>query len=115
MIPAELPSPLIAGHPFLPQGRGECIRAAFRAFKAAGLTSRIVDIYGLNPRDPDLEPEVGPYLAPRLNSGVNIFFINAPLPSKSNPRCARPARGAVAKDQGRAQASRSQSWKAVPG
>jgi len=76
MIPAELPSPLIAGHPFLPQGRGECIRAAFRAFKAAGLTSRIVDIYGLNPRDPDLEPEVGPYLAPRLNSGVNIFFIN---------------------------------------
>ena len=76
MKPLELPPPLIAGHPFLPQGRGECIRAAFRAFKAAGITSRIVDIYGLSPRDPDLEPEIGPGLVPRLDSGVNIFFIN---------------------------------------
>src|SRR5437016_3303740 len=76
MSSTEIPHPLLAGHPFLPTGRGECIRAAFRSLRAAGMTSRVVDIYGLSPRDADIEADLGPNLVPQLDSGVNIFFIN---------------------------------------
>jgi glycosyltransferase involved in cell wall biosynthesis len=73
---AEPGSPLLAGHPFHPTGRGECVRAAFRALRAAGITSHVVDIYGPSPRDPDIEADIGPHLAPGLGGGINIFFIN---------------------------------------
>src|ERR1700726_4347278 len=66
--------PLLVGHPFLPTGRGECIRAAFRALRAAGVDCQVLDIYGLFPRDP--WREIAPQLVPRLTNGINVFYIN---------------------------------------
>jgi glycosyltransferase involved in cell wall biosynthesis len=68
--------PLLVGHPFLPTGRGECIRAAYRAIKAAAFESRLLDVYGSSSVDPDIGAEIGACLEARLSSGVNIFYIN---------------------------------------
>jgi glycosyltransferase involved in cell wall biosynthesis len=70
---AHMP-PLLVGHPFLPTGRGECIRAAFRALRAAGVACQVLDIYGLFSRDP--WREIAPQLVPRLTNGINVFYIN---------------------------------------
>jgi glycosyltransferase involved in cell wall biosynthesis len=76
MIPAPVPRPLLVGHPFLPTGRGECIRAAFRALKAAGVAARLVDIYRRYTPEPSIEAELSPYIAPQLVNGINVYYIN---------------------------------------
>lgn len=69
--------PVVIGHPFAPSGRGEDVRAVFRALKAAGLSALIRDVYGLNnPRDPDHVAEFGEHLTQRLSDTVNIYILN---------------------------------------
>ena len=73
--PFELPVTLF-GHPFAPIGRGEDLRATYRAFKAAGLSPRIVNVYGYEGDDRDLEAELGPAVQPASAGGVDVFCIN---------------------------------------
>lgn len=71
----DLPITLI-GHPFAPIGRGEDLRASFRAFKAAGLSPQVVNVYGGSAQDSDLEQEFGPALRRDSAGGVDVFCIN---------------------------------------
>jgi glycosyltransferase involved in cell wall biosynthesis len=68
---------VVVGHPFSPLGRGQIIRSTHEALRAAGLTSGIYDLYGLEePRDPAMVRAVEPYCVRYLSTGINIFIIN---------------------------------------
>jgi len=68
----------LVGHPFAPIGMGEHVRSTWRALKAAGLHTPIVDIHAMDRRaDPDLEREFAGAVAPGLSRGLNLFCINA--------------------------------------
>src|SRR5262245_28956749 len=68
---------VLAGHPFAPIGMGEHVRSSFRAFRVAGMQTKIRDIYALSKRDdPAYEEEFADHLTPRLSPEVNIFHIN---------------------------------------
>jgi len=72
----EKPDSVLLGHPFAPIGRGEDIRSAFRALRAAMYTVPVRDIYGFKDMDSDLEREMGGHLVKDLGEKINIFFIN---------------------------------------
>lgn len=77
-VAADAQPPVLVGHPFAPIGRGEDVRCSYRAFKAAGLTSPIRDVYSLRDgSDRAYEEEFGGHLVRRLSSSVNIFHLNA--------------------------------------
>ena len=67
----------IVGYPFLPIGMGEHTRSTVRAFQAAGVAPRLVDVapHGVPP-DPDLERDFRPLTADGLGTGVNLFCVN---------------------------------------
>lgn len=68
----------LVGHPFVPIGMGEHVRSSWRAFAAAGVNARILDIFRANKlEDPDFEREFAPVLTDRLSPFVNIFHMNA--------------------------------------
>jgi len=77
MIARSTQTPVLVGHPFAPIGMGEHIRCSFRAFRAAGITLPLHDIYSLHGRpEPDLAKEFGSNLTHRLSTGINLFHIN---------------------------------------
>lgn len=70
-------TPVLAGHPFAPTGRGEDIRSSFRALRSARLNVKVRDIYGFNNReDQEIEHEIAQNLVNDLSSNINIFYIN---------------------------------------
>ena len=67
----------IVGYPFQPTGMAEHARSTFRAFQAAGVTPRLLDVADANRGfDPDLERDFAPHLVTRLGEGVNLFGVN---------------------------------------
>jgi glycosyltransferase involved in cell wall biosynthesis len=67
----------IVGYPFQPTGMAEHARSTFRAFQAAGVTPRLLDVADNNRSfDPDLERDFGPHLVDTLGEGVNLFGVN---------------------------------------
>lgn len=68
----DFPHVVLVGHPFAPIGRGEDVRSAFRAFRAAGVSAPVLDIYKM------YEPwsEFSDSLTTSLSQDINIFFIN---------------------------------------
>lgn len=68
--------PILVGHPFIPIGRGEDIRASFRAFRASGFTLPVLDVFAANDIDADIEHELAGHLVKELSDSINIFFIN---------------------------------------
>lgn len=75
MTPADL---VLVGHPFSAIGMAEHVRSAFRAFRAAGATPGLIDIYGMDRnKDADFEREFAGHLVPRLSEKTNLFCINA--------------------------------------
>ncbi|HEY9235588.1 MAG TPA: glycosyltransferase family 4 protein [Phenylobacterium sp.] len=75
MTPADL---VLVGHPFSAIGMAEHVRSAFRAFRAAGLTPGLIDIYGMDRnKDPDFEREFAGHVVPTLSPKTNLFCINA--------------------------------------
>jgi glycosyltransferase involved in cell wall biosynthesis len=67
----------IVGYPFQPTGMAEHARSTFRAFQAAGVTPRLLDVADANRGyDPDLERDFGPHLVTNLGEGVNLFGVN---------------------------------------
>jgi glycosyltransferase involved in cell wall biosynthesis len=77
MTAGSTQTPVLVGHPFAPIGMGEHIRCSFRAFRAAGLTLPVRDIYSSHGRsDPDLAKEFGSNLMHRLSPDINFFHIN---------------------------------------
>lgn len=67
----------IVGYPFQPTGMAEHARSTFRAFQAAGVTPRLLDVADANRGfDPDLERDFGPHLVATLGEGVNLFGVN---------------------------------------
>lgn len=75
---ANVRSVTLVGHPFAPIGRGEDLRATYRALKAAGLAPRVVDVWGGRGqrRDPALEREIAPDLTDTTGNGTEVFVIN---------------------------------------
>jgi glycosyltransferase involved in cell wall biosynthesis len=76
--PAEPPLPplTLIGHPNLPIGRGEHIRAVWRAFRAAGVPARV---YNLHLRPVPAEPafqEIVPHYVTDIPGGVRLFHLN---------------------------------------
>jgi glycosyltransferase involved in cell wall biosynthesis len=70
-------APVLIGHHFASHGMGEHIRCTFRAFRSAGLTLSLNDIYSLGSQiDPDFAKEFGNHLVKHLSSFTNIFHIN---------------------------------------
>ena len=65
----------LVGHPFAPIGMGEHVRCVFRALRSVGVAPGIVDIYGLNPPEPDAKEELAPHMAPTTR-WLNVFHIN---------------------------------------
>jgi len=75
MTPADL---VLVGHPFSAIGMAEHVRSAFRAFRAAGATPGLIDIYGMDRnKDADFEREFAGHLVPTLSEKTNLFCINA--------------------------------------
>lgn len=72
----KLPEITLVGHPFAPIGMGENVRSAFRAWRAAYVPVRVLDIYRLNKADPDIAAEFEGHMAQRLTSDIQIFHIN---------------------------------------
>jgi glycosyltransferase involved in cell wall biosynthesis len=70
-------APVLIGHPFAPMGIGEHIRSSFFALKAAGAAPLLRDIYGWEPKDPDLASALDRSVVGKLGRGVNIYHINA--------------------------------------
>ncbi len=69
---------VLVGHPFSAIGMAEHVRSAWRAFQAAGMTTGLIDIYGLDRnKDPDFEREFGPHVVGKLSARTNLFCINA--------------------------------------
>lgn len=90
MPPHTLPPITLVGFPFRTTGRGEHIRAVWRALAAAGVRATI---YNLAPRvvaeDTTLLDEFGPVLTDTISPGIRLFHLNgdeialcAPLMSK---------------------------------
>ena len=71
----DVPVTLI-GHPFEPIGCGENLRTSYRAFKSAGLSPQIVNVYGGSSNDPALTEELGAALQRAGAGGVDVYFIN---------------------------------------
>lgn len=67
---------VIVGHPFAPIGRGEDVRCMFRAFKKAGFSVGIYDVYSFIQPPKEWKEEFGPYLVQELSEKFNIFLIN---------------------------------------
>ncbi len=65
----------VIGHPFVPIGMGEHLRAAFRALRSAGLNTAIRDVYGLGDNDSAVRGELAAHLVNDF-SEVNIFCVN---------------------------------------
>ena len=75
MTPSDL---VLVGHPFSAIGMAEHVRSAFRAFRAAGASPGLIDIYGMDRhKDPDFEREFASPLVPTLSEKTNLFCINA--------------------------------------
>lgn len=55
---------------------GEVLRSTFRSLRAAGISPRIVDAYGMNEPDPETREELSTHLTDRVGQGTNIFCIN---------------------------------------
>jgi glycosyltransferase involved in cell wall biosynthesis len=71
------PELTIVGYPFQPTGMAEHARSTFRAFQAAGVTPRLLDVADANRGfDPDLERDFAPHLVTALGEGVNLFGVN---------------------------------------
>lgn len=71
------PGLVLVGHPFAPSGRGEDVRASWRAIEAAGGEARVRDIYQMCSRtDPDVARDFLPALSEQLSTEVNIFHLN---------------------------------------
>ena len=67
---------VLVGHPFSAIGMAEHVRSAWRAFKAAGVTAGLIDIYGLDRnKDPDFERDFGHHMVPKLSARTNLFCI----------------------------------------
>jgi glycosyltransferase involved in cell wall biosynthesis len=67
----------VVGYPFQPTGMAEHARSTFRAFQAAGLAPRLLDVADANRGlDPDLERDFGPHVTTTLGAGVNLFGVN---------------------------------------
>ena len=72
----RLPSVSLVGHPFAPIGMGENVRCAHRAWRAAYVPAKIVDVYQPKKSDADLSAEFGSHVARRLSAEVQIFHVN---------------------------------------
>ena len=65
----------VVGYPFQPTGMAEHARSTFRAFQAAGLQPRLLDVADANRGyDADLERDFAPHLVTTLGAGVNYAF-----------------------------------------
>lgn len=72
------PDLVLVGHPFSAIGMAEHVRSAWRAFKAAGTTPGLIDIYGMHRGDDaDFEREFASHVVPTLSEKTNLFCINA--------------------------------------
>ncbi len=72
------PDLVLVGHPFSAIGMAEHVRSGWRAFKAAGTTPGLIDIYGLHRGDDaDFEREFAGHVVPTLSEKTNLFCINA--------------------------------------
>jgi glycosyltransferase involved in cell wall biosynthesis len=72
----RLPSISLVGHPFAPIGMGENVRCAHRAWRAAHVPAKIVDVYQLKKVDAGLSGEFEPHISRRLTAEVQIFHVN---------------------------------------
>ncbi len=69
---------VLVGHPFSAIGMAEHVRSAWRAFRAAGASPGLIDIYGMDRnKDADFERDYGPHTVPTLSPRTNLFCINA--------------------------------------
>jgi glycosyltransferase involved in cell wall biosynthesis len=66
----------LIGHPFAPIGRGEDLRCAYRAFKAAGIKPQLVDVYEQGSVERELDRELRPDTRLTTGGGIDIFCIN---------------------------------------
>jgi glycosyltransferase involved in cell wall biosynthesis len=89
---ADLSQITIVGYPFQPTGMAEHARSTFRAFQAAGVTPRLLDVADANRSfDPDLERDFGPHLVATLGEGVNLFGVNGDEASRVIEKLGQPA------------------------
>lgn len=65
----------LIGHPFVPIGMGEHLRATFRSLRAAGVAVKVRDVYKLGGDDPAMRAEIAPYLVDDFGE-LNLFCIN---------------------------------------
>lgn len=67
---------VLIGHPFAPTGRGEDVRCTYQSLNAVGVSSRLIDLYGIDRRD-SAYASAFPIDCDRRPGTVNIFHLNA--------------------------------------
>ena len=85
---ANHPEITLLGHPFAPIGMGEHVRSAHRAWSAAAVPTKVLDIYRMNTPDADVAAELDPHLADRLSGDIQIFHINGDEVAQALPHLA---------------------------
>jgi glycosyltransferase involved in cell wall biosynthesis len=66
----------LIGHPFAPIGRGEDVRSIYFALRSAGISPKVVDIYGFQePDSGSIHQEIKKNLTKEMGD-INIFIIN---------------------------------------
>ena len=76
IAPFVVPPVTLIGHPNITMGRGEHIRAVWRAFRAAGITTRIYNLHGQSaPEEPAFQ-ELVPHTITEIPDGIRIFHLN---------------------------------------
>lgn len=71
-----VPAVTLIGHPNMANGRGEHIRAVWRAFRAAGVTARIYNLYRQSaPEEPAFQQLVAHRVA-KISDVIRIFHLN---------------------------------------
>jgi glycosyltransferase involved in cell wall biosynthesis len=71
----DVAPPVAVGHPYMPIGMGEHLRASVRSLRAVGLAPSIKDVFDAGTPDPAQKAEFGPALGDCFGA-VNIFHIN---------------------------------------
>lgn len=65
----------LVGHPYAPIGMGEHVRCTYRSLRGAAVHPSVVDIYGLNRPDRDIEAEFSAAIGQELGP-ISIYHIN---------------------------------------
>ena len=72
----KLPPITLVGHPLVTIGMGQHFRSVFRALNKVCVSASVLDLYGVDRPDPELDAEFSHHYTSEVGEGINIFCVN---------------------------------------